>query len=115
MTKNYFDFSGLRQRDELEMQLTRRTTVSHATIDDDPIEPLIEERITLPQSNKDDIVFVLEKLRFSDDSVELRLGYWVIGRQGGRKDKWSWGESAPFIPPQDLEKIVKIAKEKGMI
>jgi hypothetical protein len=57
----------------------------------------------------------LHKLRWEDDgSIELRLGYYIRARkEGPRKGKWMWGQSALMIPIEDLKAVLKEATEKG--
>lgn len=41
--------------------------------------------------------------------IEYRFGYYMVGKFGSRKNKWTWGESCPIIPEKDLGKLIKKA------
>ncbi len=57
----------------------------------------------------------MESIKFEDGEETLRLGYYIIGKKPKMKNRWVWGQSAPFIPKKDLLKLVKKAKNKGML
>jgi hypothetical protein len=43
--------------------------------------------------------------------AEYRFGYYTVSR----KDKWWWGQFAPFIPEQDLGPLLEQARAAGTI
>ncbi len=56
----------------------------------------------------------LQKLEFEEDgSIELRLGYYIIGKKPGMLGKWVWGQYAALMPLRDFEQIIEKAKAKG--
>jgi hypothetical protein len=67
------------------------------------------------QSTYDNKVLVLHRLRWDDGSVELRVGYYMIGVRPGARNRWTWGESAPFLPSVDFAAMVKAAEEHGWL
>lgn len=69
----------------------------------------------VPSNSDGDKVVFLQELEFEDGSKEFRLGYYIIGHRGRFKGKWAWGQFAPFIPAEDLIKLVEKGKEKGML
>ncbi len=88
----------------------------------------IREAWTLmPQHNLDKKVFVMERLRIIKtdgkaayhktvkDDIEYRLGYYIVGQIGNRKNKWTWGQFCPMIPQNDFDKLLKQAKKEGVI
>lgn len=82
----------------------------------------------MPQSNLDEKVFVVERLRkesyegklakeklWKKGEIEYRIGYYIIGKIGRAKGKWVWGQFCPFIPEKDLKKLLKKAKKEKTI
>jgi len=76
------------------------------------------------QSNHPEKVFSVERLRLvrvegtrlhpggpQVDAREYRFGYWIVSR----RDRWWWGQYAPFIPQQDLAALLDNAREDGTI
>ena len=73
----------------------------------------IEDEIRKTQSNKKDKIIVLQKLRFQDNEVVLRLGYYIVGKLPKMKNKWTWGQYAPFIPIRDFKSIYRTVLKKS--
>jgi len=81
----------------------------------------------MPQHNLDKKVFVFERLRMiktdgvaayqqtTQDDIEYRIGYYIVGQIGNRKDIWTWGQFCPMIPSQDFDKLVNKARKEGII
>jgi len=64
------------------------------------------------QSNNPKKYFVLELIKFPwGEKPELRIGYYILGRQRSVVGKWRWGQSAPCIPLKDIDAIFKKAKK----
>jgi hypothetical protein len=55
-----------------------------------------------------DGVKVNAKLKVTD--IEYRISYYIVGKNGTKKGKWTFGQFCPTIPPQDFEKLIKKAK-----
>lgn len=87
----------------------------------------IREAFTLmQQTNYPNKVFVVERLRkeniidgVSDNieigNVEYRIGYYIIGKIGRAKGKWTWGQFCPLIPVEDFEKLIQKARDDKTI
>lgn len=58
-------------------------------------------------------IIILDEIQINSKK-ELRLRYNIIGDKPKMKDKWTFGQFAPFIPPKDFEKLVKLAKKYKM-
>ena len=82
--------------------------------------------VFMPQSNLPKKVFVFERLEkirvdIGDNrgtkigEEEYRIGYFIVGEIGNRKDKWTWGQFCPLIPIKDFNKLLYLAKNKGVI
>jgi len=82
----------------------------------------------MPQSNFNEKVFILERLRKVQHSgrlshrkgskkghIEYRIGYFVIGKNGNKKGKWTWGQYCPLIPKKDFNKLIRKALAEGTI
>jgi len=74
----------------------------------------VEKYVTLRQSNYRKKSFVLEEISFSDRN-EIRIGYYIIGKKGRMKGKWVWGQFCPLLPKQDLRKLIRKARQVGII
>lgn len=82
----------------------------------------------MPQSNLDEKVFVIERLRkenyegqlarqkqWNKGDIEYRIGYYIVGRIGRAKGKWVWGQFCPLIPAGDLTALLEKARKEGTI
>jgi hypothetical protein len=47
--------------------------------------------------------------------VEVRLGYYIIGKLPKMHGKWVWGQFATFLPLGDFRKLIGLAEKKGWI
>lgn len=64
------------------------------------------------QSNDKDKVALIEELLWDDGRTELRLGYRTTTHEKGM---WWWGESALMFPIEDLQELLELAVENGMM
>lgn len=56
----------------------------------------------------------MQKVDFEEDGrIELRPGYYIIGKKPGMLGNWVWGQTAIFMLVSDVEQIVEKAKAKG--
>jgi len=56
----------------------------------------------------------LQKLKFHDNNeIQLRLGYYILGKLPRMKGKWTWDQYGVFIPILDFKSIYKEAIERG--
>lgn len=82
----------------------------------------------MPQHNLKEKVFVIERLRrvkvegtsahprtAKTGDIEYRVGYYIIGKNGSAKGKWTWGQFCPLIPGPDFPKLITKAKKEGTI
>ena len=81
----------------------------------------------MPQYNMDKKVFVFERLRMIktdgkvayqntiQDDIEYRIGYYIVGQIGNRKNIWTWGQFCPMIPQNDFERLIGKARKEGVI
>lgn len=81
----------------------------------------------MQQSNMEEKVFILERLRkvvptgelaYSNvglGEIEYRIGYFIIGRIGRARGKWIWGQFCPLIPQEDLMVLIEKAKQEKVI
>lgn len=77
----------------------------------------------MTQSNYKSKVFVVERLnRVGSDiegqkigDLEYRFGYYIIGRIGKAKGRWTWGQFCPLIPIEDFNKLIQKAKKDQTI
>ncbi|MBU1179724.1 hypothetical protein KJ885_02170 [Patescibacteria group bacterium] len=89
---------------------------------------LLKEAWTfMVQHNLEEKIFIIErfkrikkgypithkKLKIGD--IEYRFGYYMVGKNGKRENMWTWGESCPIIPHEDLMKLINKAKKEGTI
>lgn len=45
----------------------------------------------------------------------FRFGYYIIGKKLKMKDKWTWGQYAPFVTAEDFSAIIKEAQNRNWI
>jgi hypothetical protein len=77
---------------------------------------VIEDEIHISQSDKPNKLIYLQRLEFeSDGRVELRLGYYVIGKKPAMRGRWVWGQFATMIPIEDFRSIIQSAERKGWL
>lgn len=65
------------------------------------------------QSSLPSKTIVLEKIRFEDGRIELRLGYYIIGKKPKMLGRWVWGQYATLLPVEDLAALVGEARRRG--
>lgn len=50
-----------------------------------------------------------------EGEIQYRFGYYVVGKNGNRKEKWTWGQYCPLIPRKDFLKLINKAKKEKTI
>ena len=77
----------------------------------------------LQQHNSPEKYFMFERLRrirvdgtksnpkLKEVEIENRISYYIVGKNGTKKDKWTFGQYCPTIPPQDFIKLIEKAKQ----
>ena len=81
----------------------------------------------MKQHNNDNKVFIIERLRkvriegetvhinWKKGDIEYRIGYYIIGRNGRVKNKWTWGQYCPLIPQEDFRTLFKKAIQEKVL
>jgi|GEM_PF-741698 len=46
---------------------------------------------------------------------EYRFCYYIVGKNGSKKGKWTWGQYCPIIPIKDYKILMKKAEDDGVI
>ncbi|MBI4812549.1 hypothetical protein HY798_03905 [Candidatus Falkowbacteria bacterium] len=81
----------------------------------------------LPQHNTNEKYYIVERLRLVElkgkitnknsriGQVEYRMGYYIVGRIGRAKNKWTWGQFCPMIPTEDFNKLINKANRENTI
>jgi hypothetical protein len=75
----------------------------------------ITDEIHMEQTGKPDKLIYLQQLKCDDGRVELRLGYFVIGKKPAMRGHWVWGQFATMIPVADFKRIISSAAQKGWL
>lgn len=76
----------------------------------------ITDEIRVPQTGKPEKVLCLQHIEFQGDKrVEVRLGYYIIGKKPKMSGKWVWGQFAALMPLKDFKTLVQKAVKKGWI
>ena len=73
----------------------------------------ITDEIRRVQSDLPSKIIVLERVLFDNGHIELRLGYYIIGKKPKMYGKWVWGQYATFLPLCDFAAIVREAQRLG--
>jgi len=81
----------------------------------------------MKQTDSQRKVFLIERIKLLEEidkvvekkiigSIQYRFGYYVIGKNGNKEGKWTWGQFCPIIPESDLWKLIDLAvKEKTIL
>ncbi len=81
----------------------------------------------LQQSNNNEKYFMFERLRriridgiktnpnLNEGDIEYRISYYIVGKNGTKKDKWTFGQYCPTIPSEDFIKLIDKAKQEKVI
>lgn len=81
----------------------------------------------LQQHNSLEKYFMFERLKriridgekanpkLKETDIEYRISYYIVGKNGTKKGKWTFGQFCPTIPPKDFEKLIEKAKKDNVI
>jgi len=75
----------------------------------------ITDETYVKQSDSCKKLIYLQKIAFDDGRVELRLGYYIIGKRPRMRGRWTWGQFATMLPAKDFKRIVGCAKRLGWL
>jgi hypothetical protein len=76
----------------------------------------ITDEIRRLASDSPDGAFYLQKIEYEVvNKIEIRFGYYIIGKKEGRKGKWVWGQYSPMLPIVDFKWLIEEAKKKGWL
>jgi hypothetical protein len=76
----------------------------------------ITDEIRRIASDSQDGAFYLQRIEYEEDKrIEIRFGYYIIGKKEGRKGKWVWGQYSPMLPIIDFKWLIEEAKKKGWL
>jgi len=74
------------------------------------------DEVTQVQSTYPDKVIYLQRIQFENDGrIELRLAYYIIGKQSKMAGKWVWGQFATMMPAKDFHSIIHKVMKEGWI
>lgn len=68
------------------------------------IIPIVQSEIPKDIKGK---LYVLEKLELDGGRRYFGFGYYIVGKKGKAKDKWTWGQFCPMGPLKDLKTITE--------
>ena len=76
----------------------------------------ILDEVSFSQSTNKKKAIYLQHIQFTEDGrIELRLGYYIIGKKPKVLGKWVWGQFATMLPTEDFCKAYRLAQEKGWL
>ena len=76
----------------------------------------ITDEVRVPQSDMPEKILCLQRIEFDEDKrVEVRLGYYIIGKLPKMRGRWVWGQFAALMPLQDFRALIQQAEKKGWI
>ncbi len=75
----------------------------------------VVDEVTHVQSDNVGKVIILQKIQFDDGKMELRLGYYIIGKKPKMEGRWVGGQYATFTPVLDFQQIIAKAQAKGWL
>lgn len=70
------------------------------------------DEITHKESGNPEKAFYLQKLKWDNGKIGLRLCYFMIGKKPRMRGKWAYAQSAPMISPADLRSLLVRAKKQ---
>jgi hypothetical protein len=74
----------------------------------------ITGEIRVPQTGVPEKILCLHRIKFVEDNrVEIRVGYYIIGKLPKMKGKWVWGQFAALIPIKDFKALIRKAEKQG--
>jgi len=74
----------------------------------------ILDEIRHPLFSEPAMLLCLHKIQHEHNGlIEIRFGYYIIGKRGKMKDKWVWGQFAPMMPIEDFSEVINMARERG--
>jgi hypothetical protein len=77
---------------------------------------IVLDEISILQSTNKKKAIYLQRIQFKDDGrIEIRLGYYIIGKNPKVLGKWVWGQFATMMPVEDFYKVYELAREKGWV
>jgi hypothetical protein len=69
-------------------------------------------------TESDPKIIIIQEILWKDGSErkELRFGYFVLtSEKSTHKGVWWWGQSALMVPVGDIQELLKLAEEKGLL
>jgi len=74
------------------------------------------DEVSFSQSTNRKKAIYLQRIQFAEGGrIELRLGYYIIGKKPKVLGKWVWGQFATLLPIEGFCKVYKLARQKGWI
>lgn len=82
---------------------------------------------SMPQHDTKEKFYVVERLKLMElvgeitnkrstvGQIEYRIGYYIVGRIGRAKGRWTWGQFCPMISVKDFNKLLEKAYAEGTI
>lgn len=83
--------------------------------DDRIVNGIITHEIGQRQSDDPTKEMRLQRVQFEGGRVELRFGYYIIGKKPGGLGRWLWGQYAPLMPIGDVRALIWAAEAKGWL
>ncbi|PWB53890.1 MAG: hypothetical protein C3F13_08265 [Anaerolineales bacterium] len=76
----------------------------------------ILDEISFHQSTNPKKAIYIQRIQFEKEgSIELRLGYYIIGKKPRVIGKWVWGQFAMMLSPNNFCTAYRLAMEKGWL
>lgn len=123
MKEKFDDFWKRTGKDKANRTIKTKDIGKNATVKYE-----VESATYMQQHNNDEKYFVVERIRrktiegklatpdnVKEQGVEYRFGYYIVGKNGNKEGKWTWGQFTPMIPKEDFWNLIEKAKIKGVI
>jgi hypothetical protein len=76
----------------------------------------ITDEIRRRESGMAEKILCLQRIEYDEDQrIQIRLGYYIIGKKPARKGRWVWGQYAALLNLKDFQYLVRKAEERGWI
>jgi hypothetical protein len=82
----------------------------------DVLHYTITDEIRRRESGMREKILCLQRIEYNEDHrVQIRLGYYIIGKKPARKGRWVWGQYAALLNLKDFQHLVRSAEKRGWI
>ncbi len=87
----------------------------HLDANKEPFKIFIFERIKAEKPDGKVAFDTWEDESSKHPNIEYRFGYYIVGKNGNKNGRWTWGQFCPMIGHSDFVELFKLAHKEGII